>query len=144
MSIEKIDDDSPGKESEIITAELEKSFQDWLKENPDLAKETREKGPVFGEAYYRYLGEIKKENVHQNETDPDYVCVYDRNGNSHNFRPLWEMTFRKPGSDEEAWKFYKKFAEKKGEIELFFNDFKKFQKQKEEILEKQKVKKEDK
>ena len=41
MSIEKMGGASPEKEPKIIIAELEKSFQDWLKENPDLAEKVK-------------------------------------------------------------------------------------------------------
>jgi len=41
MSTEKMDSGSDKKEPKIIIAELEQSFQDWLKENPDLAEKIK-------------------------------------------------------------------------------------------------------
>ncbi len=42
MNIEKMGGGSTEKEPKIIIAELEKSFQDWLKENSDLAKQIKD------------------------------------------------------------------------------------------------------
>ena len=41
MSIEQVGAGSPEKNPKIIIAELEKSYQDWLKENPDLARKVK-------------------------------------------------------------------------------------------------------
>lgn len=41
MNIEKMGNGSLEKEPKKIIAELEKSFQDWLKENPDLAEKVK-------------------------------------------------------------------------------------------------------